>query len=364
MRKAIGVTRVEDLRDSAMRSFGIDDSQIPTSRARFTAEAHENVKEWASRFGLISGPDQLRAFDDLAYTALFARGCPHATLEDLTLFSQWFAVLFFLDDQQDIAVFTGRSGSFAALQDELGDILLQGGTGANEDGIGLPAAVADLCRRTRPVVSDRWWNRFTAHAESVFAAQRAENRHRLEGTVPSVGEFITMRREASTVEICFDLIEACERGRFPNAVRYSPAARDYVAALNDFTTWTNDLFGVERDAANADPNNYVLVRQHADGCDRQHAVKTATEDVRRLFGTLAELRRRVEDTAFALGFDEEVRGGVRRVLDGWYAWAVHVPLSYLAENSRLIKMDEVPSGTPPRFTEDVLPDGRVVERTP
>ncbi|WP_329791538.1 hypothetical protein V1227_06365 [Lentzea sp. DG1S-22] len=350
------MTCVEDFRDSAMRSFGITSSQIPAWQNPFAASAHESTKGWASEFGLIRGTDQFRAFDDLAYTALFARGCPQAAQEDLALFSQWFAVLFFLDDQQDIAVFTGRSQAFATLQDRLGDILLRRGGGPVPNGTGLPAAVADLCRRTRPVVSDKWWNRFTTHAEMVFAAQRDENRHRLEGTVPSVEEFLAIRREASTVEICFDLIEACGRGEVPNAVRYSVAGRDYVAALNDFTTWTNDLFGVERDAANADPNNYVLVRQHVDGCDRGHAISTVTEDIRRLFGTLPDLRLRVEETALSVGCDEAARKEIARVLDGWYAWSVHVPLSYLAEDSRLVKMEEVPQGKPPTFTEDVLPD--------
>ncbi|GMA89294.1 hypothetical protein GCM10025868_45440 [Angustibacter aerolatus] len=141
-----------------------------------------------------------------------------------------------------------------------------------------------LAARTRPLVSPAWWDRFVTHLEHTFSAQRVENLRRREAAPSSLAEFKVVRREASTTDVCYDLVEACEDAEVPNAFRYSFACRRLADALSDFTTMTNDVFGVDRDTDNGDPNNYVTVIQRARGLDRDEAVVQATADVAALVG--------------------------------------------------------------------------------
>jgi hypothetical protein len=316
-------------------------------------QAQQLVEEWAVRYGLIQGRHQTNLFRSLAYPILFSRGCTTATLDDLVLFSEWFTYFFLVDDQQDIAVFSGRFPEFNSLQSCICEIVYHRGQNSKESK-GLPAAVADLCRRTILRVSDAWWYRFVSHVDLAFSGQRYENLYRTTGSVPPLEEFIEIRRAASTVEMCLDIIEACEGVEIPAAIRYSPACHRYADALTDITTYSNDVLGVERDARNAEPNNLVLVRQHWEGLDRSQAIDAVTKHVADLVAHDNELAGAIVATAEALRFDPETCRQIARAVAAWRAWAWNAAAYYARVGGRLTQMDEAGPLESPEFVQDLL----------
>ncbi|MFJ2008443.1 terpene synthase family protein [Streptomyces chartreusis] len=347
----------QDERDLPIRllePFGLGLNDIPRACHPQAVRAHELTREWADEYGLIGDADRRRRFDRLGYSRLLAYGCTTAPLEDLALYSQWFAYYFLLDDQQDLAILTGRHSSFIALQDQLRRVMHSRGLvdGAQRE-TGLVAAVADLCRRTAPQVSDGWWCRYVTHAENVFAAQRLESAHRLTGSVPTLDEFLEIRRRASSVDMVFDIIEACEGYEIPEPIRYSWPCCKYADDLNDFTTWSNDVLGVDHDAGNGDINNYVLVSERTAGLSRWEATESVSSNIRMLARRLPERADQVHRLAREYG--EEHGERVTRVLNAWHAWAMNVPVHYLRADSRLWQMDLAAPRTPPAFTADLLP---------
>ncbi|WP_370942250.1 terpene synthase family protein [Amycolatopsis sp. cg5] len=310
------------------------------------------TREWANRFGLIGTTGNQRRFDQLAYPDLLSYGCTTAAPEPLALFSEWFTYYFLLDDQQDLAVVTGRQQEFNALQDQVKQVLHTRGRGVRDDSVGLVAAIADLSRRTERYVSDEWWHRYVIHAEEVFAAQRQECGYRFTGTFPDLEDFKEVRRKAGAADMVFDIIEACEQIEIPGWLRYSSTCRSYADDLNDFTTWTNDVLGIDRDAAQVDPMNYVLVRQHLDGIPRGEATERVTAEIVRLVHRLPSRRAHVLSAAKEQGAG--MFATVERAVDAWQAWAIAVPMHYLRPNSRLFQMDEAAPGHAPEFTADLL----------
>lgn len=337
----------------ALERMGLNLAGVPGKCHPRADEAQEMTRIWADAYGLIGDDDQQRRFEQLGYSKLLSYGCTTASLEDLALYAQWFTYYFLLDDQQDLAVLTGRHEQFVALQEELRRVFHAGAvSGPSRPSTGLVAAVADLCCRTVPQVSLGWWYRYIGHAEHVFAAQRLESMYRLAGSVPPVEEFMEIRRRASAVDMVFDIIEACERIELPEPLRYSLAFRQYADDLNDFTTWSNDILGVEHDAANTDPNNYVLVLERSAGLSRHQALETVATKTAVLLQRIAERAGDVRVLAQAYGAPTCER--VERALDAWYAWSVNVPLHYLQAHGRLTQMDQAAPGQPPAFAADLL----------
>ena len=343
------------LRADRLQAFGVGEGMVPDATNPAAHRAHLHTREWARRCGLLVGVTQLRAFDHVAYTALFARGCVDAEAERLALFARWFTLLFIVDDLQDDAVFQGQQASFHELQDDYLRILRAEGQGNRSMGSPLLEAVADLAVATRPLVSSSWWRRFVDDVERTFASQRVENECRREGRALAPEEFAVVRREASTTDVCFDLIEACLEAEVSPAFRDTPACRRYTEVLSEFTTATNDVFGVDRDADNGDPNNYVLVLQAAGGLDRADALQQATHDINDLVVDLPQLRAQALAAAAEVARDEAELRAAERAIAGWWNFSLNVPGFYLAVGSRLEHMNNVPDGRSSGLTPDLLP---------
>lgn len=343
---------ISEMWSSIMDSFGVSADEVSGLFNPHAEQAHTLTRNWANDYGLLGNSDRQQLFDRLGYTHLLAYGCTTAPLERLALFSQWFTYYFLLDDQQDLAVLTGRTEDFVALQEELRHVLRTRGTDGSAPGRDLPAAVAELCRRTTPHVSDEWWSRYVAHAEQVFAAQGQENTYRSSDDFPAPAEFKEVRRRAGAADMVFDIIEACEGTGIPGSIRNDPACCRYADGLNDFTTWTNDVLGVDHDAANRDPNNYVLIRQNSDGLDRRTAIDSVTGEIVELVRDLPRRRDEVRRAARKCSAAEQDR--IELALGAWYDWSMYVPIHYLRADGRLSQMDRAQPRQPPAFTEDLL----------
>ncbi|MET8795199.1 terpene synthase family protein [Nocardia sp. NPDC004568] len=335
-----------------IESFGVPCGQVSSARNGHAEQAHMMTRNWANQYGLLGDPHRQEMFDQLRYADMLAYGCTTAPPERLALFAQWFTYYFLLDDQQDLAVLTGRTEDFVALQKDLHYVFHSRGVDGSARTRNFSAAVADLCRCTAPHVSDEWWDRYVSHADEVFAAQRAENVLRLTGTFPDPEEFKVIRRRAGAADMVFDIIEACEGMEIPESIRYGSACSRYADDLNDFTTWTNDVLGVDHDAANGDPNNYVLIREHAGGLDRRTAIETVTAEIVELVANLPIRREDVRRSIGKFSVPQQIR--IERSLDAWFDWAMNVPIHYMRAHGRLAQMDRARPGEPPAFTEDLL----------
>ncbi|MFE0654423.1 terpene synthase family protein [Streptomyces sp. NPDC059534] len=342
--------------ESELRIPSFEDLKIPFPvRMNVNSSlAHDLTQEWALRYHLISDSKSFDHFKRLAYAQLVARACPDADLEDLALLSQWMTFFFILDDQQDNAIFTDRIRAFEELHSSLSRTLLSSGEDSPGSGGPLVSAFADLCQRTASQVSPERYHRLAGHLRYLFAGQVAENSYRQDQAVPTVNDFISVRRAGSTVHANLDLIEICAGVEVPEYIYHTPAYQELILSIADVTCWCNDIWSAERDWSCGDPINFVVALRSNMGVDLQVAVDLAEGRLRRRISENIAAELELRNTMRSMNVPEETRRDVLKAVDLGRNWLSGVAIWYWSETTRLIEHARATPRTNPDFVADLL----------
>ncbi|MEU8757884.1 terpene synthase family protein [Streptomyces sp. NPDC048659] len=183
------------------------------------------------------------------------------------------AWLFLLDDLIDESDL-GKDADL--LHEHLRDML--------EVAIGKEAADSPMGRALEEIITQAshgmandWQLRFRRHVADYLSACVWQAAHRQHGQMPSQEAFPAKRREFGAILPSFDLVERTEASCLPPSLYYSRPYQDLLIAAADVVCWTNDLMTVEKEAAQGDPHNLVLVTAHHRRLDR-HAATLAVAD--------------------------------------------------------------------------------------
>ncbi|MFD6418413.1 multidrug MFS transporter [Streptomyces sp. NPDC060194] len=259
--------------------------RIPVIEETFHRRLHpywprlqETTRTWLLEKRLMA-PEKVEAYaDDLRYTDLVAGyylGAPDDLLSAIADFSSWF---FAWDDRHDRDVVHGRTDAWRQLCFRLHAALDAPARHlAHPDP--LVAAFADCVLRMYGRVGLDWNDRFARHFHPVIDAYDREFDNRRTGTVPTVAEYVELRRLTFAHRTWTDLLEACAGLELPAAFREHPAYRQAALATQDFSAWYNDLCSLPKELAGDEIHNLGISLIHHEGLSLEQAV--------------AELRRRV-----------------------------------------------------------------------
>ncbi|MFJ3219606.1 terpene synthase family protein [Kitasatospora sp. NPDC086801] len=205
---------------------------------------------------------------------LLASWChPRADAADCALVARWMAWLFLLDDridESDLGRDADRLDHY--LTDPLG-VAVGGRTASSPVG----RALAEIIDRASQGMSDSWQLRFRRHIADYLSACVWQAAHRQANQTPSPDTFPVRRREFGAIIPSFDLVERTESGCLPPSLYHSRPYQDVLIAAANLVCWTNDLMTVEKEAAQGDPHNLVLVTAHHRGLDRNTAARIVAE---------------------------------------------------------------------------------------
>jgi len=252
------------------------------------ADAERYAVKWATRRGLLRTAAAQRRFAAARFAHLMARTYPEANRADLGLATAWLTVVFHLDDYLE-----GALGQQPAVLRQVADALLMFLAGwpriaepppAARDVLGsaLCASLVDVWRRTATRLGSTWRDRFTGHVGEYLAGNVWEAGNRMAGRVPTVHEYVDMRRHSAATEMFFDLIEVYRGAELPGAVWQEPAFRALRRHADNAVAWFNDLVSWPKELSCGETHNLVLVMRHrrqlpisdavqvvADYCDRE-----------------------------------------------------------------------------------------------
>jgi hypothetical protein len=283
------------------------------------ARAHHLA--WVSAHDLVCGPDALRRYRAWRLTDLASYAYPDAAGEELDLVTDAVCLGFPLDDQFDGEL--GRQPERAArLSAGLSAIPYQAPGARPRLDTPLARAYADLWRRTARGMSSAWRRRAAANLTRFFHAyvEEATNRHR--GTELTEAAYVALRRHAVGTAPCFDLIERAGRFELPARAHRSPELRTLVRCAGDVVFLCNDAHSVEREEAQGDPHNLVLIRQRDRGCGRREAIDQVGALVRARVERFQALAGRLPETAARLRLDAAGREHLERYADGLRSWMI------------------------------------------
>ncbi|WP_158920442.1 terpene cyclase [Streptomyces sp. NBRC 109706] len=274
---------------------------------------------WVRAHGLVAEGPALRAYADWRLTDLAAYAYPEANAEDIELATDAVCLGFPLDDQFDGEL--GRSPSSAfRLSTALAGIPYRPPGERPALDLPLTRAYADMWRRASAGMSDAWRRRAADNLTRFFRSYVGEARNRLSGAPLDENAYLSLRRQAVGTAPCFDLIERAGRFEVPARAYWSRELQILTRCAGDVIFLCNDVHSLEREEAQGDPHNLVLIRQRAQGCTRAQAVRQVTALVRGRVEMFIELSGRVPRIAARLGLDTAGRVAVERYLEGLRCW--------------------------------------------
>lgn len=230
--------------------------------------AHAQSRAWGIEMGLLDGAEARRRFEAAAFARLTARAYPTAAVAELVLVAQWNLWLFVHDDGCDTAAAGRDPDALAGRYGELRGIL----RGASVAQRATPAvrAFAELVPRITAETPAQWRAHFVAMVDDYLAACVWEARNRAQARVPSVADYVRMRRDTGAVRTSLAMVERCERIELPPSVRRDPVVQSLADACNDVVCWANDIVSLDKELAHGDVHNLVRVVAH-ERCDGELA---------------------------------------------------------------------------------------------
>ncbi|MGY0069678.1 epi-isozizaene synthase [Streptomyces sp. QTS137] len=289
---------------------------LPVIEAAFPRQLHpywpklqEETRAWLLEKRLMPAEKVEEYADGLCYTDLMAgyyTGAADEALQAIADYSAWF---FVWDDRHDRDVVHGRSGAWRRLKDHL-HTALDRPTDHLRHEDALVAGLADGVRRLYSFLPDTWNVRFARHFHTVIEAYDREFRNRTEGIVPTVEEYLELRRLTFAHWIWTDLLELSAGCELPDSVRKNPSYRRAALLSQEFAAWYNDLCSLPKELAGNEVHNLGISLIAHEGLTPEEAA--------------ADVRRRVEECVtefidaeqevlrFADGLDDGTVGGKER----------------------------------------------------
>ncbi|MGK9235680.1 hypothetical protein KXS07_28460 [Inquilinus limosus] len=299
---------------------------MPMVEATFPRHLHSYWPELRSRCNAwlvekrLMPPDAVQAHaDGLRYTNLIAGyyvGASPPVLQAIADFSAWF---FVWDDRHGRDAALRRDGDWGRLRDALHQA-----TDAPPRHLRHPdplvAGLADSVDRLQAHLSDRWNARFAGHFHAVIDAYDREYRERIAGTVPTVEDYVALRRHTFGDWVWLDCLELAAGRELPPEIHASDAYLCAGLASQEFCSWYNDLCSFPKELAAGELHNLGISLIHHEGL----SVEQATVELRRrTVGRVTDFLRAETEVLRILettGASPEIEAAVRHCLFNMRNW--------------------------------------------
>ncbi|WP_155060697.1 epi-isozizaene synthase [Streptomyces blattellae] len=259
---------------------------LPVIEAAFPRQLHpywprlqEKTRIWLQEKRLMPADKVAEYADGLCYTDLMAGyyiGAPDDVLQAIGDYSAWF---FVWDDRHDRDIVHGRPAAWRRLRFRL-HRALDSPTNHLHHEDPLVAGFADSMVRLYSFLPETWNARFARHFHAVIEAYDREFRNRTEGVVPTIEEYLALRRLTFAHWIWTDLLEPSAGRELPDAVRKHPVYRRAALLSQEFAAWYNDLCSLPKEIAGDEVHNLGISLIKHEGMTLEAAIR--------------EIRRRVE----------------------------------------------------------------------
>ncbi|MER5223382.1 epi-isozizaene synthase [Streptomyces flaveus] len=260
------------------------ETEFPRKLHPYWPRLQENTRAWLLEKRLMP-PDKVAAYaDELCYTDLMAGyyiGAPDDVLQAIADYSAWF---FVWDDRHDRDVIHKRPVAWRRLKHQL-HAALDSPRDYLRHRDPLVAGFADSMVRLYSYLSKRWNARFARHFHAVIEAYDREFHNRTSGIVPTVEDYLVLRRLTFAHWIWLDLLEPSAEYELPTAVLKNPAYRRAALLCQDFAAWYNDLCSLPKEIAGDEVHNLGISLIHHEGLTLNEAI---TEVRHRVQGTITE----------------------------------------------------------------------------
>ncbi|MEU3838415.1 terpene synthase family protein [Streptomyces sp. NPDC028635] len=236
-----------------------------------TAQARTRHEAWVKSSGLLPGPEFYGLYEAWDFPKLVSYTYPTATGARLDLAMNMIGLSFVWDDQHERLCQRDRVRAVAHSR-EIMSIFHQPLERFTGPEVATTVRLwAQLWRELSEGMSSSWWCRAAQGWEWMAASfpQQARDHAR---PVPGLRHYSQVRRGVAGVEPTFASLEAIWGCEVPALAFHSPQVRLMHDAIVWATIWCNDVYSLEKEEADGDVDNIVLVLENARSCSRREAV--------------------------------------------------------------------------------------------
>ncbi|WIX81402.1 hypothetical protein QRX50_11900 [Amycolatopsis carbonis] len=333
-----------------MNAVELPDLRLPFETASHPDAGHvqELTETWCRKFGLLRSPEVAAKFRALGYGRIMATLTPWAPLEGLALITDWNSFFFVTDDQQNIGVTTGRAERYESLVANMRRVI--GGAAVVHEDHPLVAALQDLLERTLAGRAPYWVSRFRHNLDLWLTGHLAENAYRLSGTVPTVEDYISVRRNASTVLPTVDLVELAEGATVPDELYRTPQYQTLALGTADIMCWINDIHSLHMEQG--DPINLVTVLDHHEHLGVRGSIDAVAARIALRVQDHLAAARELPEVMAGLGIEAPER--VLRCVRDQQSWAAGMEAWDRTDTIRFSPSEASPDGAKASYVEDLL----------
>lgn len=284
----------------------------PSSINPCAAQVQHAINAWMNKHGYLQTEQAARRFAAGKFAWVTARAHPYAAEADVELVATYMSWLFLVDDLCDEADLGRNPEALRALHMRLIDEMRHPRRTGNTDSVivGLVDVWAQIIAKGSP----QWIARFIHTFEDYARGCQWEAQNRALQIVPSLEDYLHMRRKTSALDIFFDLIELADEIDLPLSVLQNEHIKTLKVMANDGVAWFNDIVSLEKELRTGDVHNLVVVLQHEKKLTLQDAINAAAE----MFNARMEAYLALE--AERPHFDAAVDSELQRYLDGLRYW--------------------------------------------
>ncbi|WBP88009.1 terpene synthase family protein [Kitasatospora cathayae] len=289
-------------------------------------EARAHSSGWAREMGMLEGSGiwEQADLDAHDYGLLCAYTHPDASAEALSLVTDWYVWVFFFDDHfLDMYKRTNDRKAGKAHLDRLPLFMpADPATPVPEPENPVEAGLADLWRRTVPVMGEDWRIRFAQSTRNLLNESLWELANIDAGRIANPVEYIEMRRKVGGAPWSAQLVEFAAGAEVPKEVSGSRALRVLMDAFSDGVHLRNDIFSYQREVEDeGELSNGILVLERFLECSTQQAAEAVND-------LLTSRLQQFENTVFTelpvlfaeTGLDPAGRARVMAYVKGLQDW--------------------------------------------
>ncbi|MCT9929615.1 hypothetical protein N5079_05205 [Planotetraspora sp. A-T 1434] len=290
-------------------------------------EIDRDTLAWLSASGMIGDEGHLERFRQARYGLLGARAYPYASRELCQLVTDWCVWLFAFDDA--FCESDRRAAEIARTLPQLYTVVddLDGGEAVENV---FARALLDVKSRIAAHGDADQLDRWRTMTKDYLFAQVWEAANREDDVVPTIDDYIFMRRRTGAMLTVFALIDVAAECRLAPAEWRHPAVRAMTEHANDVVVWDNDLisYAKERSEANIRNNLVSVLAGHTD-CTVQQAMdrigRMRDQAIAEMvaLGPVLDSFRSPSVSAYARGLEYWISGSVdysltsSRYVDAW-----------------------------------------------
>ncbi len=292
---------------------------FPRNRHHDQDRVRDLTRAWALGQSLLPPDLVARFLDGLRYTELISGyyvDAPLPVLKAINDFSLWF---FVWDDRHDRDIVHRNHDSWCRLRDDLHAALQapQRYLGHKNSLIG---AFADCLIRLCEPMSERWKSRFAAHFHATIDAYDREFRNRTNGTVPTVEQYLALRRHTFGMWEWIDLLELAASFELPVTVYSSSPYQQAALASQEFSAWYNDLHSMPKEIVVGDFHNLGIVLAYEKRLPLLQAAQEVARRLKRRIADYQDAECQVQRYLNDLQASDALRAGVERCLFNMRNW--------------------------------------------